>query len=313
MNIATANNTENVGDNIEQTLSVFEKWKQDIWAWLTDLSTWEVMFVSFIKILFIVILTRVVTKVVHRMIEHAISKQQQTRLGVNPRRLVTVGKLLKNMTALAMNFIMVLFILSEFNINLAPLLAGAGVVGLAIGFGAQSLVKDIMTGFFIIFEDQFAVGDVIRVGQFQGTVEMIGLRSTRIHSWTGEVFIIPNGIIAEVTNFSLNNAIAVVDVAIAYEENVEKAIDVMNESLASLPDRNENVVGVPQVLGVQSLGPSEITIRIIAECRPYTQAPVSRQINSELKEALDKHGIEIPYPRVVTYHRPEAGGVKHGT
>ncbi|MCM3340997.1 mechanosensitive ion channel family protein [Paenibacillus sp. MER TA 81-3] len=301
-----------VEDNIENTLSLFEKWQHGIIDWLTDSGTWEMILVKAIKIALIVLITRIVIRVVYRMINHTVIKREKNRMGMNPRRLLTVGKLLKNVTSLVMNFIMILLILSEFNVNLAPLLAGAGVVGLAVGFGAQSLVKDVMTGFFIIFEDQFAVGDVIKVGQFQGTVEMIGLRSTRIHSWTGEVHIIPNGIITEVTNFSLNNSIAVVDISIAYEENVEEAIDVMSKALETLPERNENVVTVPQVLGVQMLAASEVTIRIIAECRPYTQAGVSRQMNAEMKKALEDHGIEIPYPRLVTYQRVEQGGVDHG-
>ncbi|NOJ71921.1 mechanosensitive ion channel family protein [Paenibacillus alvei] len=305
---AAANNPENVTDNIEETLSVFEKWQQGIWNWLTDMATWEMLFVKCIKIVLIILVTRIVIRIVHRMINHAIVKQEKSRINGNPRRLVTVGKLLKNMTSLAMNFIMILVVLSEFNVNLAPLLAGAGVVGLAIGFGAQSLVKDVMTGFFIILEDHFAVGDVIQVGSFQGTVEMIGLRSTRIHSWTGEVHVIPNGSITEVTNYSLNNSIAVVDVSIAYEENVDKAIQVMNQTLEGLPERNENVVKTPQVLGVQTLGPSEVTIRVIAECRPFTQSGVVREINAEMKRALEQEGIEIPYPRLVTYQRTEQGG-----
>ncbi|MCE5172476.1 mechanosensitive ion channel family protein [Paenibacillus profundus] len=296
-----------VEDNIENTLSLFEKWQHGIIDWLTDSGTWEMILVKAIKIALIVLITRIVIRVVYRMINHTVIKREKNRMGMNPRRLLTVGKLLKNVTSLVMNFIMILLILSEFNVNLAPLLAGAGVVGLAVGFGAQSLVKDVMTGFFIIFEDQFAVGDVIKVGQFQGTVEMIGLRSTRIHSWTGEVHIIPNGIITEVTNFSLNNSIAVVDISIAYEENVEEAIDVMSKALETLPERNENVVTLPQVLGVQMLAASEVTIRVIAECRPYTQAGVSRQMNAEMKKALEDHGIEIPYPRLVTYQRVEQG------
>ena len=108
-----------------------------------------------------------------------------------------------------------MLILGQVGLNLGPLLAGAGVLGLAIGFGAQSLVKDVITGFFIIFEDQFGVGDVIQIDQFKGTVEEIGIRVTRIKSWTGEVHIIPNGNIKQVTNFSTYNSIAVVDVSIA--------------------------------------------------------------------------------------------------
>ncbi|MDV2887601.1 mechanosensitive ion channel, partial [Alkalihalophilus pseudofirmus] len=112
-------------------------------------------------------------------------------------------------------FIALMMVLSVFGIDAKALIAGAGVVGLAVGFGALSLVKDVISGFFIIFEDQFSVGDHIRVGEFEGNVETIGLRTTKLKSWTGELHILPNGNITEVTNFSVNNSIAVIDIAIA--------------------------------------------------------------------------------------------------
>ncbi|MGZ9585959.1 mechanosensitive ion channel family protein [Paenibacillus marinisediminis] len=306
--IATAGDTDQtIEESVEQTLTVLDKWKDEFMVWLDN--TWESLLIGALQILLIFLITRVVIRIVHRMINHAMKAKEQDRISVNPRRLITIGKLLKNVTSLAMNFVMILLILSVFNIDLAPLIAGASVIGLAVSFGAQSLVKDVMTGFFIIFEDQFAVGDVIKVGQFQGTVEMIGLRSTRIHSWTGEVFIIPNGSITEVTNFSLNNSIAVIDVGIAYEENIENATKVIEKTLMSIQDQETNITKVPQVLGVQTLGPSQVVIRIIAECRPNTQASVSRKLNQIIKRSLDENDIEMPYPRMVTYHRQEKGGV----
>lgn len=298
--------TVDTEENIEQTLTLLDKWKDKFLVWFAD--AWEAMLIELLQIILVIIIINIIKRIIHRMIDHVMKVKEQKRLNVNPRRLVTVGKLLKNVTSLTLSFIMVLYILSIFKINIAPLLAGAGVIGLAISFGAQSLVKDVMTGFFIIFEDQFAVGDVVKVGQFQGTVEMIGLRSTRIHSWTGEVHIIPNGSILEVTNYSLNNSVAVIDVGIAYEENVEEATKVIEQTLAGLPDTDDNILNVPRVLGVQTLGPSEVVIRVVADCKPYTQAPVSRKINLMIKQALDANGIEIPYPRMVTYQRQEKGG-----
>lgn len=298
--------TVDTEESIEQTLTLFDKWKDQFITWFMD--TWEALLVGLLQIILVILVIGIIKRIIHRMIDHVMKVKEQKRLNVNPRRLVTVGKLLKNVTSLTLSFIMVLYILSIFKINLAPLLAGAGVIGLAISFGAQSLVKDVMTGFFIIFEDQFAVGDVVKIGEFQGTVEMIGLRSTRINSWTGEVHIIPNGSINQVTNFSLHNSLAVVDVGIAYEENVEKATKVIEQTLASLPEQDDQILEVPKVLGVQTLGPSEVVIRVVASCKPYTQAPVSRKINLMIKQALDTNGIEIPYPRMVTYQRQEKGG-----
>ena len=133
---------------------------------------------------------------------------------------------------------------------------------------------------------------------------MIGLRTTRIKSWTGELHIIPNGMINEVTNFSMNNAIAVVDIAIAYEEDIERAISIMKQVVTQESLHLEHVTGVPEVLGVQTLGPSQVTLRVTVECKPNTQAPVARALNGIIKKAFEEHKIELPYPKLIAYQRP---------
>ncbi|WP_338016111.1 mechanosensitive ion channel family protein, partial [Paenibacillus paridis] len=120
-------------------------------------------------------------------------------------------------------------------------------------------VKDIITGFFIVLEDQFGVGDVIQTGQFKGTVEMIGLRTTRVQSWTGEIHIIPNGMINQVTNFSINNTVAVVDILVAHEEDVDRALDIIRYTMVSTQD--DNLISAPEVLGVQSIAATGVTVR----------------------------------------------------
>ncbi|KAI7262573.1 hypothetical protein KC345_g9394 [Hortaea werneckii] len=179
-------------------------------------------------------------------------------------------------------------ILSVFQFDLKPLLAGAGVVGLAIGFGAQSLVKDVITGFFIIFEDQFAVGDVIQTGTYKGTVEMIGLRTTRLLSSTGEVHIIPNGTIVNVTNYSLANALAVVDVPVKIERGLEATLALIGEALKGIEERNPSVIAYPNVLGIQSMSTSEYVIRVAANCLPNARDSAERQIQKDIKQALEK-------------------------
>ncbi|HUC93607.1 MAG TPA: mechanosensitive ion channel family protein [Paenibacillus sp.] len=275
-------------------------------GWLLDEAMWIALGITAVRILLILAVSRVAIWLIHKAITYAILNRNPSRLRVEQRRLLTVGKLLKNVASYVVHFVTLMLILAEFNIDLAPLLAGAGVVGLAIGFGAQSLVKDVITGFFIILEDQFAVGDVIQTGQFKGTVEVIGLRATRLKSWTGEVYIIPNGLINEVTNFSLGNALAIVDISVAYEEDMDRAIEVIKNTVMQV--KHESLAKTPEVLGVQALGASEVTLRVIAECLPNTQAIVSRLLNAEIKKALDAEGIEIPYPKVVTYHKGEKGG-----
>jgi small-conductance mechanosensitive channel len=254
-----------------------------------------------LHIILIYTVSRIVIKIADKTIQHIMIKQDRTPIKLDARRTKTLGKLLHNLISYTVNFITILLILDQFGVNLGPLLAGAGVLGLAIGFGAQSLVKDLITGFFIIFEDQFAVGDLVQIDQFKGTVEEIGIRATRIKSWTGEVHIIPNGNIRQVTNFSVHNSLAVIDVSIAYEADLDKATQVLNETLEQYYAKSTKLVKKPELLGIQALGTSEVKLRITAECRPTLQGEVARELYADIKKQLDAHGIEIPYPKTVTY------------
>jgi small conductance mechanosensitive channel len=199
-------------------------------------------------------------------------------------------------------------VLEAMTINVGALLAGAGIVGLAVGFGAQSLVKDIITGFFIIFEDQFSVGDHIRVASFEGTVEEIGLRTTKIKNWTGELHILPNGSITEVTNFSIHNSMAVVDISISYETDIPEAERIVQELLNEVADKYEEIVTPPELLGIQNLAASEVILRVVCEVQPMSHFKISRLLRKDIKLRLDEHGIEIPYPKMVMYNRKEQVG-----
>ncbi|MFD0961767.1 mechanosensitive ion channel family protein [Paenibacillus chungangensis] len=280
-------------------------WYEKAMDLLQDINLWDMLGQPIIRIALIFVIARISIWLMHKTINRIVDEQTKKKKPGETRRMTTVGRLLNNGISYVIYFIAGMLVLSELGLDLGPLLAGAGVVGIAIGFGAQSLVKDILTGFFIILEDQFAVGDVIQTGQFKGTVEVIGLRTTKLQSWTGEVHIIPNGMINEVTNFSLKNSIAVVDVSIAYEADIEKAIAVVNETMDELT--HENLVKSPEVLGIQMLNASSVSIRIVGECMPNTHAIVARTMNKAVKEALDKHGIEIPYPKMITYQRKYEG------
>ncbi|GAB6990960.1 mechanosensitive ion channel family protein [Paenibacillus pini] len=275
---------------VESTQAAVEealKFKDRLWNWVTNVDMWTDVLFSGIRIIAIFIITRIIIKVVSKIIDRSLTRQDHTRINMNPRRFVTVGELMKNVTSVTCNFVMVLIVLSEFHFNLGPLLAGAGVLGLAIGFGAQSLVKDVITGFFIILEDQFAVGDVIQTGTYKGTVEMIGLRTTRMITPTGEVHIIPNGMIASVTNYSLSNSLAIVDVPLKNERNLESTIELIKRALADIREHDVNMIAVPDVLGIQSLSTSEFVIRVVAECLPNTKSEVERQIQANVKKALE--------------------------
>ena len=192
-------------------------------------------------------------------------------------------------------------ILDVFNIPVGSLLAGAGVAGLAIGFGAQNLVRDIISGFFIVFEDQFSVGDYVTVSGVEGTVEEIGLRTTKILSWTGEMNVLPNGDITQVTNYSIRNGLSLVDINVPYESDVSEAEAIIEKVVASLPSDYDIFVDVPVIHGVQRLDQSHYVIRVIAETLPTFQWKGERIIRREVQDKLYKSGIEIPSPRLVMY------------
>lgn len=245
-----------------------------------------------VRIILIYVAARVIIRVAGTAMTHMMSVRQRSPLKFDTRRTNTIGRLVRNIISYTVNFISILLILGQVGVNLGPLLAGAGVLGLAIGFGAQSLVKDVITGFFIIFEDQFGVGDVIQIDQFKGRVEEIGIRVTRIKSWTGEVHIIPNGSIVKVTNFSTYNSLAVLDVPIPYATDVDKAIKLLKHTVSRVFEMNENVVKEPEVLGVQTLTNTEMKLRVVAECLPNTQSEIERVINAEVKKSMDQLALD---------------------
>ncbi|WP_071461057.1 mechanosensitive ion channel family protein [Bacillus massilinigeriensis] len=273
---------------------------------VTDDKLWTSIGVGALKIVLIMILAGLVIKIGKVAIRNFFKMRTKAPLVlVSERREATLVKLLENTLTYAVYFISIITILTILSIDVKAMLAGAGIVGLAVGFGAQSLVKDVITGFFIIFEDQFSVGDFVRIGQFEGTVEEIGLRTTKIKTFTGELHIIPNGSIVEVTNFSLYNSVAVLDIGVSYNSDIDYTEKVLQELLEKLPEKYEELVKPPELLGVQNFGSSEILLRIVAETLPMQHFYIGRELRKEIKHTLDEHGIEIPYPHMVMYTRQE--------
>lgn len=272
---------------------------------LTNESFWVNLGQGSLKIVLVLIATAILIKIGKIAIRNIFKVKTHSAIRMSERREATLIKLLENTLTYVGYFIAIITILSIINIDVKGLLAGAGIVGLAVGFGAQSLVKDIITGFFIIFEDQFSVGDYVRIASFEGVVEEIGLRTTKIKSYTGEVNIIPNGSIIEVTNFSLNNSRAIVDVSIAYQGDINRAEQVIQELIEKLPQTHQEIVGVPELLGVQNILAAEVVIRVVAETLPMQQHYIARVLRKEIKNVLDENGIESPYPKLVMYSKPE--------
>ncbi|WP_394581537.1 mechanosensitive ion channel family protein [Cytobacillus firmus] len=291
-------------------MSPIEKMINGIIDKISNEETWITIGEGIFKVMAILIVTSILIRIGKLAIRNIFKVRTPSRLRISERREATLLKLLENMLTYVVFFVAAIMILSVLTIDVKALLAGAGIVGLAVGFGAQSLVKDIITGFFIIFEDQFSVGDYIRIDQFEGTVEEIGLRTTKIKNWTGEVHILPNGSIMQVTNFSLNNSVAFVDVSIAYEGDIVKVEQVLQELFERLPEKYEDMVKPPEILGIQNMAASDVILRVVSETLPMRHFYIARQLRKEIKLCLDEHGIEIPFPRLVMYTRNEQDNPK---
>lgn len=279
---------------------------------LLDEEIWIAAGVITLKVIFIMFLAGIFVKIFKVVIRKVFEVRMKAPLRYSERRQNTLLKLLENVVAYVVYFAALLAVLSALKIDVRGLLAGAGVLGLAVGFGAQNLVRDVITGFFIIFEDQFSVGDYVRIGASEGSVQEIGLRTTKLKGLNGEIHIFPNGTIVEVINYSLNNSIAIVDVSVALETDIPKAEELIGEFLSSLPEKYEQLVKEPELLGVQNLAASEVVMRITAETKPMQHFAVARIIRRDLKIFMDEHGIEIPYPKMVMYQK-KTGSVDSGT
>src|SRR5436190_836487 len=197
--------------------------------------------------------------------------------------------------------VVVVTIISELGFDIGPILASAGIAGLAIGFGAQSLVKDVISGFFILFEDQYSVGDVVKIGDLSGVVERMTLRATVLRNLEGQVHVIPNGNIHTVTVMTKEWARAVVDVTVAMKEDLSNVFQVLNRINARLAqDLQHQILEKPTLLGVEKLDDSGVTIRAIVKTPPLKQADVAREWKRRIKDEFDRAGIEIASKGVVT-------------
>jgi small conductance mechanosensitive channel len=213
------------------------------------------------------------------------------------QRAETIGAVVRSIVTIIIWTIAVFTVLELLGIDLAPLIAGAGIAGVALGFGAQSLVRDFLSGLFMLMEDQFGVGDVIDTGVATGTVEGVSLRTTRLRDLDGVVWHVPNGTILRVGNKSQQWSRAVVDVPVAFEADTGAASEVIHEVARGIwhePDFASVILAEPSVLGVESLAPGRVVIRIVVRTKPQEQWRVERELRTRIKTALDAAGIALP-------------------
>jgi len=254
-----------------------------------------------LKVIGILVGARLLVSFGHLAIKQVFEKHGLKDDPTGSRRAETLEVLLRSVLTYVVFFLAALTILQVFNVNTSAILASAGIIGLAVGFGAQNLVKDVFSGFFILFEDQFRVGDFVEAAGVTGTVEEVGLRTCKIRQWTGQLHIIPNGEITRVTNYNRGEMMAVVVVGIAYEEDIDQAMEVLRRESEKAGREIDVILDTPLVQGIVELADSAVNIRIIAPTKDGEQWAVERELRRRFKYALDRAGIEIPYPRLVLY------------
>ena len=222
------------------------------------------------------------------------------------RRAETLGRVCRYLAAVVISLVAGMLVLSELGISVAPILGAAGVAGLAVGFGAQSLVKDFFNGLFLLLEDQVRQGDVVDLGQHAGLVEEVTLRYVRLRDYDGNVHFVPNGTIASVINMGRGHSQAVVDIGVAYGVDIDQAMAVMHEVAAALrgsPAFAGRILDDLEMAGVERWADSSVVIRARFKVAPLQQWAVRREYLRRLKQAFDAAGIEIPFPQI-TLHRP---------
>lgn len=226
------------------------------------------------------------------------------------QRAETIGALLRSVSAAAIWSVAILMAMAELGLNLGPLIAGAGILGVALGFGAQHLVRDFVSGVFMLAEDQYGVGDVIDAGPATGRVEGVSLRTTRLRDVDGTVWHMPNGEITRIGNKSQQWARAVLDVEVAYDTDIPRATQVIKASADGMWEDEANaglMLEEPEVWGVENLGADGIAIRLVVKTAPNEQLAVARELRARIKQAFDEAGIEIPFPQRTVWHRVEDG------
>ncbi len=258
-----------------------------------------------LKVIGVIVAARLAANLGRLAVAQAFARKELKGGLIEDRRAQTLEALLKNGITYLTFFVSGLMILQIFNVNTSAILASAGILGLAVGFGAQNLVKDVISGFFILFEDQFAVGDYVEAAGVVGVVEEMGLRTCKIRKWTGQLHIIPNGEITKITNYNRGYMMAVAVVGIAYEEDIDRAMEVLRKESEAAHREIPSIMEVPVVQGVVSLADFSVNIRTVARTVPGEQWAVERELLKRFKNALDREGIEIPYPRRVITYREE--------
>jgi len=264
---------------------------KNITSWLTASG------IKVLGILIALIILSQMSRWIVKWLERFVPEKDSLQATEAKKRAQTLGNILRHTFLIVIFFIAILMILGELGIQLGPLLATAGIGALAIGFGAQGLVKDVISGFFIILENQYRIGDAIEVAGVSGLVESVSLRKTVLRDLEGRVHTVPNGEIKVVSNLSKEWSRAVVDIGISYRDDVDHIIDLLGQigrELAGEEPYQSAILESPQILGVERFGESQLVIRMIVKTMPLKQWEVGRELRRRIKNRFDENGIQIP-------------------
>jgi len=287
--------------NTQAIVDQLAAWANTIWTWLAN---------NGLRIVIILVLAVLAYRLWGLAVKRleAMVHDEDPEVSALEKRASTISSIAHSAGFVVIFAVATMMILEQVGLDVTPILAGAGVVGLAIGFGAQSLVKDILAGFFILLEDQFRVGDSIQVGGIAGIVERMNVRTTVVRDLEGTMHVVPNGEIRIVSNRTRKWARAVVDVGVAYESDlghVTAVLEDIGRELAADPAWAENILEPPAVVGVQSLDESWITMRTMVKCAPGEQWGLGRELRRRIKDRFEREGIDMPYPQQVIHVRRE--------
>lgn len=260
---------------------------EEIQAWL-EINLWRLI-LSIIAILVAVVLILIMKIIAIRV-----------KRGKNKRR-YTVIKLVESIIKYIIIIIDIFVLLGIWGIDVTAALAGVGIVGLVVGLGAQDLIKDLIAGIGIVMDDQYDVDEVVEINGFKGKVTEIGLRTTRLVNAAGEIRIIRNGSISDLSNFSRTFSVAVALIDISYDEDIDKVIKVLDDNLPSLKENYPQIIEGPIVVGVDALADSSVTIRVTAKTNPEDHYSVQRALLKYIKELFEANNIDMPYPQVVVH------------
>jgi len=255
-----------------------------------------------------IVLILVLAWLVHRLLRSIIKRIERISNDGDPhtttereKRAQTVGRILRQASSVLVWSVTIMLVLAEFGVDLKPILAGAGILGLAVGFGAQTLVKDVITGFFILLENQIRVGDTVTAAGCTGVVEAVNLRTTVLRDYDGTTHIIPNSSITVVTNATRDWSRAVLDVGVAYKEDTDRCEMVLREvgnSIEKDPFFTKRLLGPFEYPGVVKFGDSAVVLRVLVKTQAHDGPVVLRELRRRVKKAFDKAGIEIPFPHI---------------